>query len=259
MNAGRPAGEHVLPALLKPGEEVRSVDQPVFGDLGIACSEFARGQRIEHAGVGKHDARLVENTDEVLAVPSVNARLAANRGIDLGKQRSRHLDKIHAAPDDAGREAGEVADHAAAQCDHRIAAFEPCCEHLVHDVLKRSKAFRPLPSRHYDRQVPDARLIEACLKRRQVSSRNVVVCNDRRTHARQAGRNLLSRTADQAFADDDVVAARTEPYFDCRPAGLAHAVAPSIAASRWPSASITSATMISFRSSRVKTVTSAVA
>ncbi len=44
------------------------VDQPVFGDLGIAGAELAQRQRVEHVGVGEHQARLVEGADQVLAV-----------------------------------------------------------------------------------------------------------------------------------------------------------------------------------------------
>ena len=56
------------PVPLQPGEEFRPVDQPVFGDLGIAGAEFARRQRVERVGVGQHQPRLVEDADQVLAV-----------------------------------------------------------------------------------------------------------------------------------------------------------------------------------------------
>ena len=54
LGARRTAGKHVAPVLLEPGEEIRPVDQPVFGDLGIAGAEFARRQRVERGRVGKH-------------------------------------------------------------------------------------------------------------------------------------------------------------------------------------------------------------
>ena len=66
--ARRAAGKHLAPVLLQPGEEFRPVDQPVFGDLGIAGAEFARRQRVERAGIGEHQLRLVEHADQVLAV-----------------------------------------------------------------------------------------------------------------------------------------------------------------------------------------------
>ena len=62
------AGEDRAPVVFQPGEEVRPVDQAVFGDFGIAGAEFARRQRVEHVGVGEHELRLVEDADQVLAV-----------------------------------------------------------------------------------------------------------------------------------------------------------------------------------------------
>ena len=63
----RPAGDDGAPVLLQPGEECGVVDQAVFGHLGIAGAEDARAQRIEHARIGQHQARLVERADQVLA------------------------------------------------------------------------------------------------------------------------------------------------------------------------------------------------
>ncbi len=43
------------------------VDQPVFGEFGIAGAEFADRQRVEHLRVGQHQLGLQEDADEVLA------------------------------------------------------------------------------------------------------------------------------------------------------------------------------------------------
>ncbi len=37
------AGEHLRPAVLKPGEELGIVDEAVFGDFGVASAEVAFG------------------------------------------------------------------------------------------------------------------------------------------------------------------------------------------------------------------------
>ena len=102
----------------------RVAEQAVFGDLGIAGAKFARRQRVERRGVGKHQDRLMERADQVLAVGGIDRGLAADRGIDLRQQRGRHLHIVEAAPHHRRGKAGEIADDAAAERDHQIAALD---------------------------------------------------------------------------------------------------------------------------------------
>ena len=81
----------------------------------------------------------MEGADEVLALGRVDAGLAADGGVDLRQQRGRDLHEAHAATHDAGGEAGEIADHAAAERDHEIAALEP---HLEQALRQRAPARR---------------------------------------------------------------------------------------------------------------------
>src|SRR6185312_7043257 len=75
------AGKHLGPILLEPGEERRIADEAVFRHLGVARAELALAQGRERADVGEHQARLVEGADQILALPRVDAGLAADRGI----------------------------------------------------------------------------------------------------------------------------------------------------------------------------------
>ncbi len=120
----RPAGGDRAPVRLQPGEELRVADEAVFRHLGVAGVEDARGQRVEHAGVGEHQRRLVEGADKVFAARRVDAGLAADGGVDLREQRGRHLHDAHAAPHDRRGEAGEVADDAAAEGDDDVGALD---------------------------------------------------------------------------------------------------------------------------------------
>ena len=79
----------------------------------------------------------MEGADQVLALRRVDAGLAADRGIDLRQQRGRHLHEAHAAAQDAGGKAGEIADDAAAQGDDEIAALEA---HLEQPLAQRAPA-----------------------------------------------------------------------------------------------------------------------
>ena len=80
--------------------------------------------------------RLVEGADHVLAARMVDRGLAADRRVDLREQRGRHLHESDAALVDRGGEAGQVADHAAAQGDDQAVApaarGEQGVEHLLH-------------------------------------------------------------------------------------------------------------------------------
>ena len=189
----------------------------------------------------------------------VDAGLAADRGIDLRQERGRHLDEVHAAPHDACRETGEVADHAAAERNDRVAAFEPRGKHAVHDVLKCRETLGLLAGRQCDGDIADAGRVEAGSQCRKMRGGDVLVGDHSHANAGQARRDLVAGTLDQAVADQDVVGALAEPDIDGGQLGCRHAAAPSIAASRSASASITSSAITSLRSSRVGTVTSAVA
>jgi hypothetical protein len=144
------AGENPAPVPLAPAEERLVVDEPVFRDLGIAGAHLAERQGVEERRVGEHQARLMEGADEVLAVGGVDARLAADRRIDLGEQRRRHLHEAHPAPDDRRREAREVAHDPPAQRHHEIAALDPRAQDRVADFGQAGIALRGLAWGHGD-------------------------------------------------------------------------------------------------------------
>ena len=62
--------------------------------------------------------------DVVLGRRQVDSGLAADRGVDLGDERRRHLDDGNASLVDGGAEAGEVADDAAAERDQGVVAAD---------------------------------------------------------------------------------------------------------------------------------------
>ena len=99
--------------------------------------------------------RLVEGADQVLAARGVDAGLAADAGIHLGQQGGRDLHEGQAAQRGGGGEAGEVADHAAAERDHRRAALDAGGQQPV-DEADIGAGFSGLARRHDDRLVADA-------------------------------------------------------------------------------------------------------
>src|SRR5258707_109968 len=117
--------------------------------VGNPTAARCRCLRSVSAG-GDHQDRLVERADQVFAAAGIDRGLAAHRGIDLGEQRRRHLNVIEAAPYDGRREPREITDHAAAERDHQITAFDLGDDQFLAHALKRDETFRGLALPHND-------------------------------------------------------------------------------------------------------------
>ena len=90
----------------------------------------------------------MERADEVLALGQVHAGLAADRAVDHREQRGRHLHDVDAAVVHRGREAGRVADDAAADRDHDVAAQQAPLRELAAQVLDRRERLGVLALAH---------------------------------------------------------------------------------------------------------------
>ncbi len=273
-------GEHIAPILLEPGEEGRIAEEPVFRHLGIAGAELALAQGRQHRDVGEHQARLMEGADQILALLGVDAGLAADGGVHLGEERGRHLHHAHAAAQDRGGEAGQVAHHAAAKGDDAIAALDAEIEQGLAELGQHGKAFGRLARRHHGGAEEAALPLEARLERRQMQGRDIRVADHRVARAGQGRGEALARRGEEVLADDDVVTPPGQVHGDGRLAvgfvalGLAErgcvvahhrpplrraagalfaVMQPSLAAS----ASTTAPTMTSWGTSRLSTVMSA--
>ena len=137
---------------LEPGEEAGVAEQAVLRHLGVAGAEVAGRQRVEERGVGEHQPRLVEGADEVLALGRVDPGLAADRAVDLGEQRRRHLHEADAAAQDRGGEAGEVADDAAAEGEDEVVAVDLRGDQPLDGALEPGPALGGLAGRQHERR-----------------------------------------------------------------------------------------------------------
>ena len=70
---------------LEPVEEVGVSDRAMLDNLRQSGYQLTLGQGIERTGIDEHDLGLVERADQVLALRVIDARLAADGGIDLGQ------------------------------------------------------------------------------------------------------------------------------------------------------------------------------
>jgi hypothetical protein len=222
---------------LEPVEERRVAQKPVLHDLAVARAEIAGRQRSQHVDVGEHQRGLVEGADEVLAVPRVDAGLAADGTVDLRQKRRRHLHEAHAAPQYRGREAGEVADHPAAQGDDDVAPLDLRVEQPFDRGHEPTPALRPLARRQRMGLGRDAGGVEARDKGAEMRLGDARLGQDGDAGPRQERRDLRARACQKPRADADVVGARAElnPYrVGHRPPVRARRAASRAPRSPWP-------------------------
>ncbi len=77
----------------------------------------------------------MKRADEVLTFREVHRGLAADRGVDLGKEARRHLHDIDATVVHGGREARGVSDDAAAERHHEVITQQPADGERTTQVL----------------------------------------------------------------------------------------------------------------------------
>src|SRR5262249_44057481 len=162
------ACKQLPPIRLQPGEEASIPDQSVFGDFGIARAELACRQRVEQRGVGQDQHRLMERTDEVLALAGIDCGLAADRGIDLRKQRGGDLHIVETAADNRSGKAGKIADDAATERHHDIGALDARGNQRFADSLEHREALRSLARWYRHRRGADAGGSKRGLGRREM-------------------------------------------------------------------------------------------
>jgi len=192
-------------APLEPREEGVVADRAVLDDLRQSRGELARRKRREAGGVDGDGRRLVERADHVLAEAMVDRRLPADRRVHLREKRRGHLHAGDAALVDRGREAGEVADDAAAERDDRRRPVDPELEQPRQHVVQRVPALVRLAVGDEHDVRRDARALEARAERRQVMRGDRRVGDDH--GARGDRRHELAHAGERAAADADRIGA----------------------------------------------------
>ena len=216
---GLVAGDDARALGLAPGPQ-RALQQPVLGDLGIARAQLPSRQRGEHAGVGQHDARLVEGAGQVLAGRKVDAGLAADGAVHLGEQRGRHLHEGQPAQRHRGRKAGKVANHPAAEGHHRAGPIHPGGQRPFEHRLQHPHRFGRLAWRDRDLgQDGDAGRAKALAQGGQVDGGHIRIGDDDAAPGGQHRGNQRTGAGEQVGAHQDVI----PPLSECdRQAAFGH-------------------------------------
>ena len=192
FGTGRATGKDFGAVRLEPEEILFVVDETVFDHFAVTGGELAFRQGVEGRKIGKHQLGLVEGTDQILAMRGIDPGLAPDRGIDLRQKRGRHLDEIHAAPGDRRGKARQIANDAAAERNHQIAALEFGGQQGFDDVAEPGKGLAGLPVRYNYGGVFHLGRIERGGEPRQLEFFDLVVGND--TEA-AAGKHRLEALA----------------------------------------------------------------
>ena len=193
-----------------PGEEGGIVDQAIFDDFGIAGAGFAQGQAVERRGVDEDQGGLVEAADQILAGLRIDRGLAADRRIDLRQQSGGHLDEVAAAFQDRGGKADQIADHAAAQRDDMVAAFDFQREQRVEQLFQMAPAlglFARWQDDRFDRDVGGA---QAGVEAGQLGLGHIGVGDDDQAPLARIGGEDGAGAVERALFDQDIIAARTQ-------------------------------------------------
>ena len=122
------------------GEQFGVERHAVLDHFAQSGAILARREGVERRGVDQHAERLEERPDHVLRLRQIDADLAADGAVDLGEQRRRDLQEADAAGVGGGDEAGQVADHSAADGDDQRTAIGLQLEEAL-----------PQPGGHVDR------------------------------------------------------------------------------------------------------------
>ena len=252
---GTVSGHHPAAVGFEPFEQRPVAEQTVFHHLGVAGAQLAGRQRVEQRGVGEYRHGLMKRADQVLAERRIDAGLAADRAIHLGKQGGRDLDQRNPATQDCGSEAGQVTDHAAAECQDGVVPLDAGAEQSVAQLGELGEALAGLSGRQHDGVMNDGRSGEARLQLRKMQSGNRGIGHDGDFGPRQQRQKPGADFIGQVRTDGDIVAAPRQRHADgCARAG-GHDGPLWVAVRAWiEMARITSETILVCGTSRLSTV-----
>ncbi len=174
----------------------------------------------------------MEGSDEVFALRRVDRGLAADRGIDLGQQRGGDLNVASATPQDARCEAGQVADHPAAERNDKIGSLRSQFQQSLAQGSELAEALGRLAGLQDNGAGVTSDRLQPGFQGAEMVSRDILVGDDRTATLADVAFDRRCGTIEQSRPDQDVIGAVAERHV--YPAGASNAgaaAAPSSAQS----------------------------
>ena len=196
-----------LGVFLENVNQRRVQDQAVLDGLGPPFGQLALAQRGKRLHVGQDCPRLIERADHVLGLGQVDRHLAADGRVHHGGHAGRHLHEGHAAHEGAGDEPAQVAGHAAADGDDRLASLGFQAHQPLVDFLGLLEGLAGLAGRYDETMGRDAGPLQRPLGVATVGPHHVLVRDDVRGVAQAQFLDVLAQPLDDAPAGDDGVTA----------------------------------------------------
>lgn len=166
-------------------------DDPILDDLGDTRAQFAIIEGGEGGRVDDDQGRLVESTDEILALREVDGGLAADGTVHHGEERRGDLRVGHAAHEQCGKKAGGIADGATPKREHRRSAVEAGAGHIGEGGFQRREGLGRLAVWNEDGMRIKARVSQGCDQRIEIVAGDGL----RRDHRGLAGDDLFGSQA----------------------------------------------------------------
>ena len=141
----------------------------------------------------------MERSEQILAGSQVHAGLAADGRVDLGEQRSGHLDNGHAAHKGCREEAGHVGDDTSAEANDKARAIGTGFGHLLGERFHFGEALAAFAAREEER-----RGVESAEGSGRAMKVPHIACSDNENLAGLRGNPLLD-SIENATLDDGVV------------------------------------------------------
>ena len=96
----------------------------MFDNLSHTSGKLVVRKRLKRIDIGKYQLRHMKRANHIFVRVKINARLAANAAVHLGKKRRRNLHEGNAAQIGRRRESAEIAHNSAAECCQHIVAVK---------------------------------------------------------------------------------------------------------------------------------------
>ena len=129
----------------------------MLNDLGEALIKLASGQSFQNIDVVNNERWMVHNANQIFAIACVHSGFSADGAVHHCQQRRRNLDMRNAAVINCRDESRNIADHSAAETDHKRLPVHSRSNHPVANCSDLRERLRFFAGRNRDQHRPKIR------------------------------------------------------------------------------------------------------